>query len=88
MNRYKERWGDMDVPRRFWEDWALGIWVSDVRAAIRQQWLNPTQTRSMQDMHFPFKTSVVSKPFGQRRTCMSAVHDARVLETAYLPLGM
>lgn len=66
----------MNVPRRFWEDWALGLWVSDVRAASRQQWLNPTQTRSLQDMHFPFKASAV-----QRRTCMSTVH-ARVLENS------
>ena len=78
MNRYQERWGDMNVPRRFWEDWALGIWVSDVRAASRQQWLNPTQTRSLQDMHFPFKASAVSKSSGQRRTCISTAY-ARVL---------
>ena len=61
MGRYKERWGDLNVPRRFWEDWALGIWVSDVRAASRQQWLSPTQTRCLQDMHFSFKLSGVSR---------------------------
>lgn len=63
MHRYQERWGDMNVPRRFWEDWALGIWVSDVRAASGRQWLNPTQTQSLEDLRFPFKVPGVSMHF-------------------------
>lgn len=50
----------MNVPKRFWEDWALGIWVADVRAAAARQWLNPTQMRLLGDIHFPIKTSGVS----------------------------
>ena len=62
MSRYKERWGDMNVPRRFWEDWALGIWVTDLRAASRQQWLNPTQARCLREIDFPITVSGVSEP--------------------------
>lgn len=58
-HRYEERWGDMNVPARFWEDWALGIWVADVRAAGRQQWLTPTQMRLLEESQFPFKVSGV-----------------------------
>ena len=61
VDRYKERWGDMNVPKRFWEDWALGIWVADVRAAAARQWLNPTQKRLLGDIHFPIKASGVSE---------------------------
>ena len=61
IDRYKERWGDMNVPKRFWEDWALGIWVADVRAAAARQWLNPTQKRLLGDIHFPIKASGVSE---------------------------
>ena len=57
--RYKERWGDMNVPRRYWEDWALGIWVSDVRTAGRQQWLTPSQMCLLEESQFSFKVSGV-----------------------------
>ena len=59
--RYKERWGDMNVPRRYWEDWALGIWVSDVRTAGRQQWLTPSQMCLLEESQFSFKVSGVCK---------------------------
>ena len=43
------------MPRRYWEDWALGIWVADVRNAGRQQWLTPSQMCLLEESQFPFK---------------------------------
>ena len=74
--RYKERWGDMNVPRRYWEDWALGIWVSDVRTAGRQQWLTPSQMCLLEESQFSFKVSGVCE-------CLLHLREHNVVREAF-----
>ena len=77
----------MHVPKRYWEDWALGIWVSDVRTASHKQWLNRTQTQSLQNVEFPFKVPGVSYTSIRGATCLFRTLlkplDCRVVDSLY-----
>ncbi len=47
------------MPKRFWEDWRLGVWCADARQAYKEKRLTPGQIEALNDLDFPWKVSVV-----------------------------
>jgi hypothetical protein len=59
-SRYKEEWRDCLVPRRYWEDWKLGVWVADARTAFKEKRLSPGQMKALEDVQFQWNVHAVS----------------------------
>lgn len=62
LEAYKQVFGDCLVPRKFWDNPALGEWCTLMRVKAREQSLSQQQIAALEAVEFPWKADGVGLP--------------------------